>query len=458
MNSHPSAAYNLSPQARSIINGLINQGHQIISITEEYIRINSTHKKYELRIIIRANDIVYYIDFERYVDETNDLNTQYLFARSSMPGFSSIDATRSDLHPTDALASQSANTHAEPQLVGTPIQGNRHVGNYCLLANPYGRSNITLGHNSQGLPVYCRFVPENSPELDRFISREGPALLALNAAQESGIQHPQSLLRIIEHTENPEGHLIAFVSENPSTIFSELERFSSLCPNGFPEALAMSLFIQIATAVLYCHHAGVCVRDITPRRIFVFRNNINGEIQPHAVLADLSNAMVVPPSGIITDRSGTPAYVAPEALQHESFNGFAADAWALGVLLHVFLTGRTPWSMSLTPQQLFQAIIGQTPTTFDVLNTRQVSIRTRVIVLRLINRNLEQRLTVADALSIATSINSTLVPTVVISASIAAATAAASSSSDDDDDDDDEDDDDDDEEEYDNDPSCGEYA
>jgi serine/threonine protein kinase len=277
-------------------------------------------------------------------------------------------------------------------------------GNYQVQTTPYYNCNLHLAHNTEGQPVLCRLIRGNDANaLARFNSREGPALFALRAAALGNIC--PCLVRILEQIDNPDtgDKLVVFQNLISGYQFTRLSLLMQQNPTGFQEQFAMSVFLQIAHAVMECHNAGVCVRDITPNSIFVYRHQVDGNIRISTVLADLSQAMVVPASGMISDRRGIPAYVSPEILQHASYNGYYADAWALGVLLHVLLTGRLPWPTSVTPAQLLFMITGATPT-INLLDNIHVSQEARALVAGLMNRNLEQRLTVVNAIRSAAAI------------------------------------------------------
>jgi 5'-AMP-activated protein kinase catalytic alpha subunit len=46
---------------------------------------------------------------------------------------------------------------------------------------------------------------------------------------------------------------------------------------------------------------------------------------------------------IIKEQCGTPAYLAPEIIIDEGYEGFYADIWSLGVLLYAMLQGTVPF-------------------------------------------------------------------------------------------------------------------
>ena len=46
---------------------------------------------------------------------------------------------------------------------------------------------------------------------------------------------------------------------------------------------------------------------------------------------------------MITDSSGTPAYMSPEVFQEKPYDPFLSDIWSLGILLYTFLNGAPPF-------------------------------------------------------------------------------------------------------------------
>lgn len=46
------------------------------------------------------------------------------------------------------------------------------------------------------------------------------------------------------------------------------------------------------------------------------------------------------------EQSGTPAYIAPEILKEEGYQGFKADIWSAGVVFFAMLCGTVPFKAS----------------------------------------------------------------------------------------------------------------
>ena len=115
-----------------------------------------------------------------------------------------------------------------------------------------------------------------------------------------------------------------------------------------------ALVAKVADALAHAHAEGVLHRDLKPSNIL-----LDGD-EPR--LADFGLAAQFESSGDLTSASGvfgTPHYLAPEAVRGGGLALTAAsDLYALGVVLYLMLTGRTPFA-GASPAEL-PALIGET--------------------------------------------------------------------------------------------------
>jgi hypothetical protein len=107
-----------------------------------------------------------------------------------------------------------------------------------------------------------------------------------------------------------------------------------------PEAL--ELVPQICGALQYAHEAGVVHRDVKPENILLDRS---GGVK----IADFGLAKLLEPdraNGVSLTGSGavmgTPAYMAPEQIEHPLDVDHRADIYAVGVVFYEMLTGELP--------------------------------------------------------------------------------------------------------------------
>jgi serine/threonine protein kinase len=102
------------------------------------------------------------------------------------------------------------------------------------------------------------------------------------------------------------------------------------------ETEALTLFIQIANAIAYCHERDVIHRDIKMANVLLDENHKVKIIDFGFSICTSSRNLSVP--------CGTPVYMAPEVLTKKNYNGKLTDIWSLGVLLFNMLCGCFPFA------------------------------------------------------------------------------------------------------------------
>lgn len=122
--------------------------------------------------------------------------------------------------------------------------------------------------------------------------------------------------------------------------FEEGDLARRLRAQPFAPREAAALLQRVAEAIACSHAAGIVHRDLKPSNILLAAGSPS--------VADFGLASELDSSGGLTARTavlGTPHYLAPEALSRGSAaQGVPSDIYALGVILHEMLTGRTPFA------------------------------------------------------------------------------------------------------------------
>jgi tRNA A-37 threonylcarbamoyl transferase component Bud32 len=105
---------------------------------------------------------------------------------------------------------------------------------------------------------------------------------------------------------------------------------------------ALGLVPQICGALQFAHDAGVVHRDVKPENILLDRS---GSVKiadfglAKLLEPDRTNAVSLTVSGAVL---GTPAYMAPEQIEHPLEVDHRADIYAVGVVFYEMLTGELP--------------------------------------------------------------------------------------------------------------------
>ncbi|CAH8388756.1 unnamed protein product [Eruca vesicaria subsp. sativa] len=117
------------------------------------------------------------------------------------------------------------------------------------------------------------------------------------------------------------------------------ELFEKILKEKVSEKVAWKYFHQLINAVDFCHSRGVYHRDIKPENLLLDEND-NLKVSDFGLSAlEESNRE----DGLLHTACGTHAYVCPEIVNRQAYDGTKADVWACGVVLFVLLAGYLPF-------------------------------------------------------------------------------------------------------------------
>jgi eukaryotic-like serine/threonine-protein kinase len=189
-----------------------------------------------------------------------------------------------------------------------------------------GSGSVWLARDEQtGLEVALKIVP-----------REGKAAARAEreAAAAARLRHP-SCLRAYAFARDPRNVYIAY-EYLPGMTFREAMRAGEL-----NDAAAITACAEICDALAHAHAEGILHRDVKPSNVLLASGR--------AKLLDFGLARMAEAETLTAqgDVPGTLAYIAPERLAGDDAT-FAADVWAIGVMLWEALSGRHPfWHTSM---------------------------------------------------------------------------------------------------------------
>jgi len=184
-----------------------------------------------------------------------------------------------------------------------------------------------------------------------------------------GIDHP-NVLGSLEVLQDDEFLYSVMPYAKGGDLFGSVVNESRGEEGGMEEDVARYWFKQILEGLYFLQSKGICHRDLSLENILVD--------DQHCLIIDFGMCLRVPYTSRdsptkITDVThglsrrlirpqgtcGKHNYMSPEIFENrDSFDGFAVDLWAAGVILYIMLTGFPPYDHATLSDQRFEIIVG----------------------------------------------------------------------------------------------------
>ncbi|KAL2348423.1 hypothetical protein Fmac_002423 [Flemingia macrophylla] len=172
------------------------------------------------------------------------------------------------------------------------------------------------------------------------------------------------------------------------------ELFARICQKGrFNEDEARFFFQQLISGVSYCHAMEVCHRDLKLENTL-----LDGTPALHLKICDFgyskSSVLHSQPKSTV----GTPAYIAPEVLLKQEYDGKIADVWSCGVTLYVMLVGSYPFEDPNDPKDFRKTIQRVLSVQYSIPDFVQISPECRHLISRIFVFDPAERITIPEIL------------------------------------------------------------
>ncbi|GMH40425.1 hypothetical protein BSKO_08329 [Bryopsis sp. KO-2023] len=160
---------------------------------------------------------------------------------------------------------------------------------------------------------------------------------------------------------------------------------------GYTEAAAANIVRQMLKFVAEIHLRGIAHRDIKPQN-FIFKDLAGSEI----CAVDFGLGDFFEKGKPMRGKVGSALYVAPEILFGEGY-GPEVDVWSVGVVMYLMLCGCPPFKGATDTETLFEVMGADLSFSFDPWYT--ISDSAKDLVMKLLDRSQESRITASQALS-----------------------------------------------------------
>ncbi|XP_047321625.1 serine/threonine-protein kinase SRK2I-like [Impatiens glandulifera] len=159
----------------------------------------------------------------------------------------------------------------------------------------------------------------------------------------------------------------------------------------FGEDEARFFFQQLISGVGYCHSMNICHRDLKLENTL-----LDGSPAPRLKICDFgyskSSLLHSQPNSTV----GTPAYIAPEVILKQNYDGEIADVWSCGVTLYVMLVGTYPFEDPVKPKDFSKMIQRILQVQYAIPDNIPISPECRHLISRIFVHDPKQRMSITE--------------------------------------------------------------
>lgn len=198
------------------------------------------------------------------------------------------------------------------------------------------------------------------------------------------IDHP-NVIKLYEFSQDDKNYYLI------TEFCSGGELFDRIINSGhFSEALAARYMKQILSVVAYCHERNIVHRDLKPENFLLDTMDEEANLK----VIDFGTAQFYTNGVCMTQKFGTPYYIAPEVLR-KNYNNLC-DVWSAGVNLYILLCGFPPFGGQTDEQILKKVAIGRY--SFPSPEWDSVSFEAKDLLSKMLSLDVTRRINAVEAL------------------------------------------------------------
>ncbi|GLT85367.1 hypothetical protein SLE2022_035580 [Rubroshorea leprosula] len=211
------------------------------------------------------------------------------------------------------------------------------AGHSSLLHGKYELGRM-LGHGTFAKVYHARNLQTGKNVAMKIVGKEK----VIKVGMMEQVKREISVMKMVKHPNIVQLHEV-MASKSKIYFAMELVRggelFAKIAKGRLKEDQARVYFQQLISAIDFCHSRGVYHRDLKPENLLL-DEDANLKVTDFGLSAFSEH---LKQDGLLHTTCGTPAYVAPEVIGKNGYDGAKADLWSCGVILYVLLAGFLPF-------------------------------------------------------------------------------------------------------------------